>query len=214
MKDNLYFTHYPYPYPIEVFVLAREEEEKIIRQSYQHPLGFLIRFLMSTGIKAEELLLLIYSDINVMTREVDIPIVLKPGTDINKAASTAEFRAVPIPDRTMVELADWRSAKMRACEMNEYDISHEPIATTPEGNRITYQGLQRIFCDILYDCDMIYYPLSALRDTYAMRLLAGGIVPQALNEILGDPNAANIYINYSAAIGAIRGERPKKQRIR
>lgn len=78
MKDNLYFTHYPYPYPIEVFVLAREEEEKIIRQSYQHPLGFLIRFLLSTGIKAEELLLLIYSDINVMAREVDIPIVLNP----------------------------------------------------------------------------------------------------------------------------------------
>lgn len=55
--------------------------------------------------------------------------------------------------------------------MNEYDICRQPIATTPEGNRITYQGLQRIFCEILYGCGMIYYPLSALRDTYAMRLL-------------------------------------------
>ena len=26
MKDNLYFTHYPFPYPIEVFVLTQEEE--------------------------------------------------------------------------------------------------------------------------------------------------------------------------------------------
>ena len=193
MKDNLYFTHYPFPYPIEVFVLTQEEEKKVIQQSYQHPLGFLIRFLMSTGMIAEELLLLIYSDINVMTREVDMPVVLKPGTDINKAASTAEFRAVPIPDRTMVELADWRSAKMRVCGMNEYDISHQPIATTLEGNRITYQGLQRILCEILYECGMIYYPLSALRDTYAMRLLTGGISLQELNKNLGDPNAANIY---------------------
>lgn len=148
---------------------------------------------MSTGIKAEELLLLIYSDINVMVREVDIPVVLKPGADINNAASTAEFRAVSIPEHTMVELADWRFAKMRVCGMNEYDISRQPIATTPEGNRITYQGLQRIFCEILYECGMIYYPLSALRDTYAMRLLAGGITFQKLNKILGDPNAANIY---------------------
>lgn len=193
MKDNLYFTHYPFPYPIEVFVLTQEEEKKVIQQSYQHPLGFLIRFLMSTGMKAEELLLLIYSDINVMTREVDIPIVLKPGTDINKAASTAEFRAVPIPDRTMVELADWRSAKMRVCGMNEYDISRQPIATTPEGNLITYYDLQRFFCEILYECGIIYYPLSALRDTHAMRLLRGGTSLQELNKILGDPNAANIY---------------------
>lgn len=193
MKDNLYFTHYPFPYPIEVFVLTQEEEKKVIQQSYQHPLGFLIRFLMSTGMKAEELLLLIYSDINVMTREVDIPIVLKPGTDINKAASTAEFRAVPIPDRTMVELADWRSAKMRVCGMNEYDISRQPIATTPEGNLITYYDLQRFFCEILYECGIIYYPLSALRDTHAMRLLTGGTSLQELNKILGDPNAANIY---------------------
>lgn len=196
MNNNLLFMNQPNTSPNEIFVLTHEEQERIINQSHQHPFGFLIRFLLYTGINAEELLLLIFSDINIEFCEIDVPIVLNPINGICSVDSSVEFRTVPLSYHTLIELSNWRFTKMRACGMNACDISHQPIASTVKGKPITFHGLQRIFCEILNGCGMPYYPLSALRDSYAVRALTGGVYPQSLNAVLGESNATDKYMNY------------------
>lgn len=138
---------------------------------------------------------------------MDIPIVLKPENGIYRVDFSVEFRAVTIPHHTLVELSNWRFLRIRVCGMNSNDISHQYIATTPEENRITYQDLQRIFCEILNSCGMTYYPLSALRDTYVLRALAGGIKPQYLDAILGESNAASVYMDYISVMATVQEEK-------
>lgn len=185
----------------DIIALSRKDHDAICAASYKHPLGFLIRFLMYTGITMAELLVLSWCDIDLQTNRLYIPQLLIPTNNYYLKHPEVQSRYVPLLPFLREELLEWEFVQKSFCK--PYVITAETgaaFATTLTGEPLYPEYLENVFNDVLAMCGLPPVPIRALRDTYAVFVLGCGLNPYSFNEIMGDINAADYYGNYLKTI--------------
>lgn len=178
----------------EISILSPEQYIAVCEASYKHPLGFLIRFLMYTGITVVELLVLSWGDINLHTNRLYVPQLYTPTDHGSVKHPQVQSRCIPLLPFLRKELIEWEYIQKSHCA--PYEIANDlgpAFATTMDGNPLYPEDVERIFHEILAMCDIVPLPIGVLRDSFGIYVLASGISPYSFNEIMGDPNASDFY---------------------
>lgn len=178
----------------EIRILSPEQYIAVCEASYKHPLGFLIRILMYTGITVVELLVLSWRDINIHRNRLHIP-QLYVSTDHGSVKHPqVQSRCIPLLPFLRKELVEWEYIQKSHCAPFEIENESGPaFVTALDGNPLYPDDVEHIFHEILDMCGIAPLPISVLRDSFGIYVLASGISPYSFNEIMGDPNASDFY---------------------
>ena len=163
---------------------------------YKHS-GFVIIFLMYTGLRLGELLELRWKDVDMENKYINISrnvIVLKNGQEFVKPPKTKSgIRKVPLCDRALECLEYFRD---RSPEHSEDDL----VMTTSKGTRFRESNLNRVLKIMLIrgGCQNQNCSLHGLRHTFGSFLLYNGADIAVVSALLGHAQVSttyNIYIH-------------------
>ena len=153
----------------EITVLPREQHDAIRDASYKHPLGFLIRFLMYTGITVAELLVLSWRDLDIQRNHLYIPKLLIPTDSGFVKHPEVHSRYVPLLPFIREELLEWEFVQKSFCKPYELtDETGAAFATTLTGEPLWPEDIENVYHEILGMCGIPVHPIRVLRDTYAV----------------------------------------------
>lgn len=178
-------------------VLCLAEQRRLIRGSYCHQYGVLIRLALLAGLRVSELLGLQWYDLDFKHCGLRIQHEYAYGYD-GKGFRIMQTvpRFVPIPIFLFEELAELHDAQRNTLAMYNLTARSNSVASTLKGYHIPDWIMEYYFKQILQFCGLPDYSLSVLRDTFAVNAIMQGMDVETLSGIMGEPNVKNIYTQY------------------
>lgn len=189
-------------------VLSLAEQRQLIRSSYCHQYGILIRLMLFVGLRVPELLGLQWDDLDINHCSLRIR------HQYLFCSECGGFRIipitprdVPIPASLFKELADLRDAQRETLAMYNLPVQCNSVATTLKGHQMPDWILDYYFKQILRFCGLPNYSLGILRDTFAVNAIVQGMDMETLSSIMGEPNVQYFYAKYkSYRINTVDGQ--------
>lgn len=177
--------------------LSKEEQRQLIRGSYCHQYGVLIRLTMFTGLRIEELLGLQWGDVDMYNRRLFIRHKLVIDGDGLGIRSIDSPRIIPLLPHVFKDLMKWHEERKE--DVNSiipFRWHPNSVATLITGYQINEDFLMKLFRDIMDFSGLPNYSYSVLRNTFVIRALEQGMNPNMLCDILGDSRAVKTYAQY------------------
>lgn len=178
-------------------VLCLAKQRRLIRGSYCHWYGVLIRLALFSGLRVSELLGLQWYDLDMNNCGLCVQhqyLSCSVGCGLHITQTTPRF--VPIPASLFKELAELHDAQKRTLSMYNLTAHSNSVAATLKGYQIPDWILEYYFRQILRFCGLSDYSLGILRDTFAVNCIMQRMDMETLSSIMGEPNVKNIYAQY------------------
>ena len=147
--------------------LTREEEEKILSVSPQW-LREIIIFALETGCRREEILSLVWREVDFSNHAVTI-----------FGKKTGERRSIPLTKRALEVLM------MRKTKRNVVSIKGDFVFTHPPGQKINIHTLRWAFERAVKKAGLEDLRFHDLRHTFASRLAQSGVDPYTIQRLMG-----------------------------
>lgn len=202
MKENMYTNENNFTESIaspanERDVLSLTEQRQLIRGSYCHQYGTLIRLMLQAGLRVPELLGLQWDDLDIDH------CCLRIRHQYLYCSESGGFRIisitphdVPVPAALLKELAELRDEQRNTLAMYNLPAQCNSVATTLKGHQMPDWILDYYFKQILRFCGLPNYSLGILRETFAANAIVQGMDMETLSGILGEPNVRHFYAKY------------------
>lgn len=189
-----------------ISILTRDEQNRLIRASYQHRYGVFIRLTLFTGLRIGELLGLRWEDVDANGRLLYVRRTLnrlnKTARPLNPNEPTTEIviqtpksrnseRSIPLLPQVLQDLQAWRSVQLtdRNAASDGY-VDSGMIVTNPLGGYVEPRTFKDSYNNILAMAGLPHFTFHALRHTFASRAMEQGMDPKTLSAILGHASAA------------------------
>lgn len=180
----------------EITVLTREQQTKLIEESYHHRYGVFIRFALATGLRIGELLGLRWADIDFANELLSVRSTLNRLPTVDGITKTKIFtsapktkngrRNIPLFTDIITDLRLWEKRQkedaLLAGEAYEYTGY---IVTNELGHPIEPRTFRDFYLRILKAAELPHFTFHALRHTFATRAIEQGMDVKALSKILG-----------------------------
>lgn len=187
----------------EVRALDPAEVRRFLSALEGHPLRCLFTVALATGLRKGELLGLRWSDIDLAAGTLTVRRSLQriEGKFRVVEPKTAKSRrTVPLPGVAVTALAEHRQAQASAPVVGAY------VFTTADGQPFHGTTVWRALQSVLEAAGLPSMPFHALRHTAASLLLAEGVHPRVVMELLGHSTIALTMNTYSHVIPALERE--------
>lgn len=189
-------------------VLSLAEQRQLIRGSYCHQYGILIRLMLQVGLRVPELLGLQWDDLDIEHCYLHIR------HQYLYCSESGGFRIipitphdVPIPASLLKELEELRDEQRNTLAMYNLPAQCNSVATTLKGHQMPDWILDYYFKQILRFCGLPNYSLGILRDTFAVNAIVQGMDMETLSSIMGEPNVQYFYAKYKPhRINSVEGQ--------
>lgn len=152
------------------------EQNRVEEVCCNDSLGHIVIFLLRTGLRANELCSLKWSDYNSNTQTINI----------RKSKTEAGIREVPL----------CRDARF-IVEYLKSSRTHEYVFSNSKGDRLTYHSLRRITERLRKETGFKHFSPHVCRHTFATRLVEKGVDYKALSELLGHTDVAFTLQRYA-----------------
>lgn len=159
----------------KIFPLSAKERILMEEHCAVHPLGYLIIFLLDTGLRANELCNLKWDDYNSELDEIYI----------RQSKTEAGIRTVPLLSRPKQIIEHQKRT-------SEYIFTKE---NTKE--RITYYILQRVCRDLRKSTGITTFTSHVCRHTFVTRLVEEGASVEAIAQIIGHSDHSYVLSIYA-----------------
>ncbi len=178
-------------------VLCLAEQRRLIRGSYCHQYGVLIRLVLFAGLRVSELLGLQWNDLDFNNCGLHIQHKYTCGYD-GKGLRITQItpRFIIIPASLLKELAELHDEQTRTLAMYNLTARSNSVAITLKGHPMPDWILEYYFKQILQFCGLPDYSLSVLRDTFAVNAIMQGMDVETLSSIMDESNVRNKYSQY------------------
>lgn len=158
----------------KVLPLTHKEQQDLERACDAHPLGYLIIFLLNTGLRASEMCNLCWDDYNPREKEIHI----------RKSKTAAGVRTVPLLEKAYrIILQQPKNSKY--------------IFTLPNGQRVTYWILRSVCMELKEAARLESFTSHVCRHTFVTRLCEKGVSAQAIAQIIGHSDYSYVLSIYA-----------------
>lgn len=193
---------------VEISVLTREQQVKLMQESYRHRYGVFIRLALSTGMRIGEIVGLRWDDIDFTNRILFVRSTLNRLPTVDGESKTQLFvgspktkngrRSIPLFDAIISDLADWRKTQEADAQLAQSAYENTGYVVTNEfGKPIEPRTFRDHYIRILKAAGLPHFTFHALRHTFATRAIEQGMDVKALSKILGHANVGFTLDTYA-----------------
>ena len=193
---------------VEISVLTREQQVKLMQESYRHRYGVFIRLALSTGMRIGEIVGLRWDDIDFTNRILFVRSTLNRLPTVDGESKTQLFvgspktkngrRSIPLFDAIISDLADWRKTQEADAQLAQSAYENTGYVVTNEfGKPIEPRTFRDHYIRILKAAGLPHFTFHALRHTFAPMAIEQGMDVKALSKILGHANVGFTLDTYA-----------------
>lgn len=193
----------------EIEVLTREQQARLVSESYKHRYGVFVRLVLSTGLRIGELLALQWGDISIAEKNLRVRHTMNrlptcdtggPKTEIviGTPKSKSSLRSIPLLNGIVQELEQWRAVQENDAVLAPaaYKASGM-VVTNTLGGWIEQRTFKDYYNTMLAAAELPHFTFHALRHTFATRALEQKMDAKTLSVILGHSSVSFTLDTYS-----------------
>ena len=203
----------PRPKRPEIEILTRDEQAALVSASYTDRYGVFIRLVLVTGLRLDELLGLMWEDIDLRKNMLHVKRALNrlqiPGLPddyqgprtqivIQEPKSENSIRSIPLLPAVVHDLLCWKQTQDSDKMMAEGEYQNTGlIVTNPLGGHIEPRTFSDYYHRILDKAGLRHFTFHALRHTFASRAMEQGMDEKTLSTLLGHYSVAFTMDTYT-----------------
>jgi integrase len=169
--------------------LNAEEMTKLLNISKGTPLYIPILIATTTGMRRGEVLGLTWSNIDFDNNKISIVQSLQQinkNVQLSKPKTKKSTRMISLPQALKVSLLQHRNSQIEVRQkMGELYIDKDFVCAIENGSPITPSSLNHFFCKFIKKSNLPYIRFHDLRHSYASLLVALGVQPKYISDVLG-----------------------------
>ena len=183
----------------QIEILTREEQQILIRTSYNFRYGVFVRLALATGVRLGELTGLRWEDADIRNSMLHIRRTLNrlSKIDYNGTGNSTEIviqepktsnglRSIPLMRNMLNELIQWKNVQIEEARIAGKDYQESGfIMTNPLGGFVEPRTFSDHYQKILDAAGLGHFTVHALRHTFASRAIEQGMDNKVLSTILG-----------------------------
>ena len=192
----------------EIRILSPEEMQRFLSCAKTHRLFPAFLLLATTGMRRSEVLGLRWQDVNLEEGTVSVSQVLVPliqGVTFEEPKTKQSRRTIPLLPEVTEELKAWRkrwlAERMRlGPDWPETDL----VFPSEVHTAILPRNFTRVFHAICREAGIENFTIHGLRHSFASYLLAKGVHPKVVSEVLGHSSITITMDTYSKLIPGLK----------